>query len=368
MKKVLYIVPSLKAGGPTNQLINIINGLDKNNWSATVLSLSTDPTDTRTFDLPNVQVKSLYLSKRESFFLTPRVLYETLAEEKPDILHSHGVRADLVCLRLKDRYPCVVTSRNFPFLDYPKKFGVLKGFLLAWAHCFILRRVNVVSCSSTIRDQLLTIGVKSQVIFNGVDTSKFRDQSSPSRANARSQIGLPDNILMFTCVGNLIPRKNVKTVIEGFRKANLKDACLYIIGTGDMDYELRQQSQSCNNIVFTGHQSNVENWLLASDFFISASFAEGLPNSVLEAWAVGIPTLLSDIPSHKEMVQNTVLSKWLFDAHDPEYLAKLIKLAAVTDRAILTSEVTRLVSVRYNSLTMSKQYQKFYEEILNLKA
>ncbi len=78
---------------------------------------------------------------------------------------------------------------------------------------------------------------------------------------------------------------------------------LYILGDGINRDNLMKKYCNASNVIFTGSVSNVEEYLAASDVYISTSKSEGLPNGVLEAMAVGLPVLLSDIPQHKEIFE-----------------------------------------------------------------
>ena len=75
---------------------------------------------------------------------------------------------------------------------------------------------------------------------------------------------------------------------------------LLIIGGGQLfnDYSLKNRNK---NIHFLGHKTNVENYFLISDYYISLSLSEGLPNSVLESLSFCKPAILSSIESHREI-------------------------------------------------------------------
>ncbi|MFA0071942.1 glycosyltransferase, partial [Vibrio breoganii] len=71
--------------------------------------------------------------------------------------------------KLKLQTPWVMTSRNYPFDDYPMKFGALKGNLMAYSHIAAMRRChNVVACSKTIASVLTKHKIVATPIQNGV--------------------------------------------------------------------------------------------------------------------------------------------------------------------------------------------------------
>ena len=79
----------------------------------------------------------------------------------------------------------------------------------------------------------------------------------------------------------------------------------------------RQLAGNQQNIFLPGLVHNVADYLRAADLFVSASHAEGMPNAVLEALAASLPVILSDIPAHREVLENCSEAGWLFAPSDP---------------------------------------------------
>ncbi len=125
---------------------------------------------------------------------------------------------------------------------------------------------------------------------------------------------------IFISVGHLASGKDPLTIIKAFKRflgdGELKENCLNEIGNN-------------TNIKLVGRVDNVHEYLGASDYFISA---EGLPNTVLEAMACGLPCVLSNIPPHEEINKNSSI---LFETKNTEELTSKIKEITTKDYELM---------------------------------
>ncbi|PKH62380.1 glycosyltransferase, partial [Shewanella sp. Bg11-22] len=144
MKKILYLVSTLKRCGPTNQLSYIIKYLDKSRYTPIVLTLSeeleNDSIKSHFTDGLGVRVETLNLSRIAGVFFAKSSLNKFIRENKIDLVHSQGLRADSLVGSLK--IPKVATLRNYPFYDYPMTYGKIKGNLMAKFHLNSLKKVD----------------------------------------------------------------------------------------------------------------------------------------------------------------------------------------------------------------------------------
>jgi glycosyltransferase involved in cell wall biosynthesis len=355
IKKILYIVSTLKESGPTNQLSYIVKFLDRKKFQPQILTLSSESNNSMighfTTNL-NIKVDSLDLSRIQGMLYAKSKISQYLKRNSIDIVHTQGIRADGLIKDIK--IPSVTTLRNYPHNDYPSKFGRLKGCLMVWSHMRSIKsnKDNCIACSKSIAYDFLSNDIKLKYIQNGVDIEKYYPLLYKDKLKLRGGKGVNSESRVYITVGGLIPRKNVKTIILSFNLLNNKDSCLLIVGDGAEKDDLK--SISTENVIFVGNVSNVVEYLQISDCFISASLAEGLPNTVLEAIACGLPTILSDIPPHKELGNN---SMQFFQAHDVAELSNSMK--AIPD---FKSKDMVEFKKQFNAESMSKKYQSVYLE------
>ena len=106
--------------------------------------------------------------------------------------------------------------------------------------------------------------------------------------------------------------------------------------------------------------------MIAADFYISASDVEGLANTILESMTVGLPMLLSDIPSHKEVLDK--MSKcvgFIYDHHDINSLHQSISNIITLNKEEVSDEIRSVFIRYYTAQRMSKSYQEAYLNIHN---
>lgn len=364
MKTILYVVSTLKRSGPTNQLSYIIKYLDREKFIPVILTLSPEPIQNSMKDYfisqLDVRVETLGLSRIQGLFFAEQSLKKFMKSNKIDFVHSQGIRADSLMNGID--IPRVATLRNYPYLDYPMKFGVFKGNLMARKHLAVIKKDpnNNIACAKTIAREFTKHHLELTYIQNGVDTEKYLPLDKGKKERLRDCLGLDCKGHIFITVGSLIPRKDMITVIEGFKKADLENSLLLVAGDGIEKNMLKNDAPK--NVMFLGNISNVVEYLQASDCFISASLAEGLPNTVLEAMACGLPAILSNIPSHLELYENEV--GCFFDTQSSAQLATLLRESSENIN-LLGDLSLRLVVEKYSAEAMSNKYQKAYEERLN---
>lgn len=364
MKKILYIVSTLKRSGPINQLSYLIKYLDKQKFEPVILTLSPE---TKKDSMKNyfesvlkVRVETLGLSRLQGLFFAKNNIEHFINKNNIDIVHSQGIRADGLMSNID--IVRIATLRNYPYYDYPMKFGKLKGVLMANNHLKYIKKMpsSNIACAKTIADEFEKNGLRLNYIQNGVDTKKFFPLNSEEKIKLRQKLELDLDKKIFITVGSLISRKDMATVIEGFKKYNNHNSLLYIAGDGAEKENLEKIANK--KVKFLGNISNVEEYLQASDCFISASLAEGLPNTVLESMACGLPTILSDIPSHRELYEGN--KGGFFKIQNIKELSMLL------DQTGSSLEIQRelsleLIKQNFSAKIMSEKYQEVYQAKLD---
>lgn len=361
MIKILYIVSTLKRSGPTSQLYNLIRHLDRGHFEPYLVTLSSEPSDSRwnEFEPLDVKLCSLDLARFESLFCAKKRLQSVFRDWRPDVIQTQGIRADSILASLRQDVPWVMTSRNYPPEDYPTKFGWLKGALMVRQHLHAMRRCrNLVSCSKTIQRKLAAVDIEGQAIENGVEVSEV------SVIGSNFSLNFPKPI--FVSVGSLIPRKNMHLLVEGFRSLpDSEKGSLVILGDGPLMESL--QAKACSRVHLLGNVDNVADYLAGSDCFVSASLSEGLPNTVLEALASGLPVVLSDIESHEEIAAKCTKACKVFSLQDGADALSKAMCSSINDfDNSWRSEARNAVRYNFSAEGMSARYQMLYKNILGV--
>jgi glycosyltransferase involved in cell wall biosynthesis len=280
-------------------------------------------------------------------------------ENKIDIVHSNFIRADNFAVKTKTKK--VITIRNNPDFAYSVYFGKLIGKIVAKIHFNILKKADkVVTCSRSV-SQILekTNNIKYDYITNSIDTNKITYTSFSENLKNKKELSLSDKGKIFITVDSSISGKNVETIVESFPEMEF-DRFLLVSGWS----LLKNNYSNRKNISFVGKVQNFFQYLSASDFFISASLSEGMPNAVLEAMATGLPVILSDIPPHREIVEGTVFENYLFEPKNVEELKEKIEKIIKEDYAQLSRTSRKIMEDNFDARKMAEKYMDVYEEIL----
>ena len=356
MYRVLYVTTSLVNKGPTQQLYNIIGGLDRDRFKPILVVLSEGELNDRTSEFVDLDIEIIRLPVSPANLISNFFYFNKLvADLCADVIHSSGFIPDVVCAFIRSQIPWISSLRNDPWVDYPLKFGKIKGWVMALIHLTVTKRCNSpVACSQSLADVYEVHGINTKTIRNGTFIKDIRGNFS--------QTSKPDHYRHLIYAGSLIPRKNAELMVRLLSAPQLASTTKFIVlGDGP-------QMASCNelaaeNVVFKGHVSDVLNHLYTVDYFFSLSTSEGMPNSVIEALASGLPCILSDIPSHAELKQLLPEAIVLIDL-SLTFKSMLIQLEdAVTklsglDKREISKKAQQLLDSKSNSL----RYQEMYVE------
>ena len=227
-----------------------------------------------------------------------RKLHATIAEFKPDVVHSHDYKANFFN-RLSGRrsgHRTLATSHGWTghgfverFVYYPGDRRVLRSF------------DRVIGVSNDIRDTLLRSGVPSDrvtVLLNGIDPDDYV-ATHEDRNRARHELGISDSDFVLGAVGRVERQKRFDLLLIAFDAIRKKvpNAILLIAGEGSLKDSIQSQiiemglSDHCRML---GHCDSMRQTYQAFDMLVQSSDYEGTPTVVVEAMALGIPVVATD--------------------------------------------------------------------------
>jgi len=365
--RIGYVVANLKRVGPTNQTLNIIrySGAIEN---CVVITLFDEPEDTQIQEYyqQGIKVLCLHLSQKTVLIKGVSLLTETLRNENVQLVHSYGTFADIAathaCRRLNIEH--IITLRNFPMEDMTTRMNRLVGTIGAMVVLHYLKRCkNVICCSRSIETKMKETYHWNNLhsIQNGVDFTKF---TSHDKNQVRRELGVDEQTLVFISTGSMIPRKRIDETVDAFIAGKPSEkAELWLLGDGILLDELKAKYADEKNVKFLGKQSQVARYLSAADVFVSSSESEGMPNSVLEAIACGLPVYLSDIPQHLEVFDNIPGCGKAYSLGRRDMMAELFRNTAYDDIQVMHCCAEKISDSDLTMMKMGGKYAKFYEVI-----
>jgi glycosyltransferase involved in cell wall biosynthesis len=228
--------------------------------------------------------------------------------------------------------------------------------------------------SAALRSHFWLNAGRVHTIENGVDLATF-DRASMDRAAARAELQLEDDTIVIGHVANFRRNKNHLFLLRGFERAfgRRHDVRLVLLGQGfpgdpeNSEHEIRRFIEANGlerSVTLLGYQPNVPRILSAMDMTCLVSYKEGLPLSVIEAMATGLPLVATDIDGLRDVVYDGV-NGLLVTPDDVEGLARALASLA-SDRALrrhLGDEGRRIARDHYSFARCLLQTERLLSEV-----
>lgn len=201
-----------------------------------------------------------------------------------------------------------------------------------------------------------------RMIPNGVDLQRFAFNAE-KRVQMRNELGIDKDTFVLGHVGRITVPKNHKFLVELFAEYHKGNANgkLLLVGDGELFEEVKQQIAQLginDAVIMMGSKTNTEDYYQAMDVFVFPSLWEGLPVSVVEAQANGLPCFLSDVITHDVDLTDQV--KYL-SLNEKKLWLEEIADAQKKDRMATTTE-NMLKLQPFDAVVVAKKLQDFYLE------
>ncbi|MBL4936352.1 glycosyltransferase family 4 protein [Clostridium sp. YIM B02515] len=366
MIKILYIISTLERCGPVNVLYELINNLDNEKYEFYILTLSPEPEKSRYDDFKKMgaHIITLNMSRSQMVLCGMSKLIKVVENIRPDIIHTHGLRADSISANHLKDYKTCNTIHNYPYYDYPLAYGTIIGKIFAHNHVSNIKKIKYpIACSNTVSKKFADEqGIHTFTVQNGISKTRFKNITLEEKKLLRKKLNIEETYKkVFIFSGALIERKDPITLLKSFDNVS-EDLLLIVAGDGILRDKL--QNYKKKNILFIGNVSNIEEYLKCADIFISTSLAEGLPMAVIEAMASGLVLVLSDIESHTELIKDNS-SIITFNTGEEIQLSKIINQLSNVETYGMGVNNRKLYEEHFSSDIMAKRYDEIYRKILN---
>lgn len=246
-------------------------------------------------------------------------LYWLLKKEKPFIVHSHTPKAGtigMLAAKLAGVPHRLHTVAGLPLLETTGNKRRLLDFVekITYA-CATKVYPNSNGLKSIIIAQNFCSPRKLKVIgngsSNGIDTDFFSPQSvsDAKRTSLKKQLGFVEGDFVFIFVGRLVSDKGINELVAAFVRLSAENKNCKLLLVGPLEKELDpllpetgKAILTTENILSVGYQNDVRPYFAISDCLVFPSYREGFPNVVLQAGAMGLPSIVSDINGCNEII------------------------------------------------------------------
>ena len=254
-------------------------------------------------------------------FLSVYNLYKLIKKEKPIIVHSHTPKAGAVAMmaaKIADVPIRLHTVAGLPLMEAKGIKRKLLNFVEKVTYaCATKVYPNSKGLYDFIVEEELISSKKMKIIANGssngIDTSYFDSEriSEKQREEFLTRLNIQKKDFVFIFVGRLVGDKGINELIDAF--ARIKDSNVKLLLVGGLESDLDplksetiHEIDKNKNIISVGFQKDVRPYFAISHCLVFPSYREGFPNVVLQAGAMGLPSIVSNINGCNEIIQEGI--------------------------------------------------------------
>lgn len=302
-------------------------------------------------------------------------MWRVMRRERPDMVHSMTPKAGLMCMMAGWLARVPRRVHTFTGLVWPTTTGFKRRVLMAtdWLTCACA--THVIPEGEGVKNDLLNHGITRKPIrvlgygnVRGIDMTHYSFES----------IDVPDRPagagFTFVFVGRIVRDKGINELVAAFDRLHQEygDIRLVLVGPreDDLDPVLPSTTERINRgegIEAVGSQRDVRPFYAAADALVFPSYREGFPNVVIEAGAMGLPSIVTDINGAREIIidgQNGVI----VPPQDEEALYRAMKDFVEKPELVkaLATQARPLIASRFEQGYVRRCLYDFYHEILNV--
>lgn len=317
-------------------------------------------------------------------------LIRVFIKEKPDMVHSMTPKAGLLCMIASWIARVPVRVHTFTGLVFPTAKGMTKKILMTtdWLTCACA--THVIPEGQGVLNDLKNNGItKKPMKVLGYGNVKGVDMHFYSRRPEviqKAELLKKEGIFTFVFVGRVVGDKGINELVKAFISLQSQDLApkirLVLIGRYENDLdpissESKNMIDSTSEIEAVGPQygDDLLAWYAASDCFVFPSYREGFPNTVLEAGALGLPSIVTDINGSREIIipyekDPKGATGLIIPSHDADALQKAMEWMIIHDaeRKQMAANARPLIEQRYEQSFVRKCLYEYYDAVLNKKA
>lgn len=299
------------------------------------------------------------------------MITRVLMREKPDMVHSMTPKAGLLCMMAAKMAGVPVRLHTFTGLVWPTATGVSRKILMMTDKITCACATHIVPEGEGVKHDLQRCITKKPMKVLGYGNVRGVDMDYWKRTKERSD----GAIFTFVFVGRLVRDKGINELVAAFVRLHkeYKDTRLLLVGRyeGKLDPILPETIRLIENsdsIEAVGQQKDVRSFYEQSDVLVFPSYREGFPNVVIEAGAMELPSIVTDINGSREIVEHGK-NGLIVPSCDEQALYDAMKwmVEHPGDRKQMEKNARPMVANRYEQKFVRQCLKNYYKEILSLQ-
>jgi glycosyltransferase involved in cell wall biosynthesis len=306
---------------------------------------------------------------RKENYRAYKILKKAIINEKYEIVHTHTPVAAaivrLVCKNLKN-VKVFYTAHGFHFF----KGAPIKNWLIYYPIEKWLSKYTDVLITINKEDyqrakKTFKAGRVEYIPGVGIDVDKFANVTV-NKTEKRKELDLPEDAFVVLSVGELNKNKNHEVIIKAIAKLNSPNIYYVICGQGPLESYLKQLANKLgisNRVKLLGFRKDIPEILKAADLFAFPSLREGLPVALMEAMAVGLPVICSNIRGNVDLIEDGKGGYLVKPENDAEVAASINKVYLSKEIKLEMGFVNKEKVKSYSVETVKKQVARSIQNV-----
>ena len=366
--RILQCIRQGQVGGGESHVIDLSRSLNRNEFEPIVLSFTDGPMITT---LKSYGIKAYVIPTESGFdFKVWKQVVELIKNEKIDIVHAHGTRANsnTFWAAKQTGRPFVYTVHGWSF--HQDQSPIVRKIREAIEKLLTNESDVTISVSfSNQRDGIERFNMpRSKVIYYGVDLERF--DIKKKFKNVQSEWNIPEGKMVVGFLVRMTIQKDPHTMLKAIQKvlSKTKDIYFVLIGDGDLKESSLALADKLNiksNIIFEDFRMDVPDILNSIDVYCLPSLWEGMPIGLIEAMSMKKAVIASPVDGTKEAIVNEVTGM-LVPVKKPDLLAEaILKLHNEPElREKIADNAYRFALRKFDMNRMANEVESIYKRIL----
>ncbi|WP_236682921.1 glycosyltransferase family 4 protein [Riemerella anatipestifer] len=307
-------------------------------------------------------------------------LYFLFLKEKPEIVHSITPKAGLLSMLAAKFAGVPIRIHTFTGLIFPSKTGMLKKILILMDRLLCWAATNIYPEGHGVKNDLIKYKITQKSLnviangnVNGIDIAHFSPQqvSEEVKQQLKQDLNIQDTDFVFVFVGRLVGDKGINELVAAFKQLDVENTKLLLVGAEERNLDpLKEDTiyeiENNKNIIAVGYQTDVRPYFAIADALVFPSYREGFPNVVMQAGAMGLPSIVSDINGCNEIIIEGK-NGWIIPPKNVEELYLAMRRMMEDKKAYLDlkTQSRQMIVDRYQQQVVWEALLQEYKQLLN---
>lgn len=305
-------------------------------------------------------------------------LIRVFRKERPTMVHSMTPKAGLLSMMAAWLTRVPVRVHTFTGLVFPTAKGLTQKILILTDRITCACATHIIPEGEGVKNDLTNYRITKKPLkvlghgnVRGIDLEHYNPELPEVKAEAAKL--RKDGVFTFVFVGRLVGDKGINELVGAFERLHKEYPAtrLLLVGPEESNLdplkpETLAKIKENPSIEAVGSQPDVRPWFVAADVLVFPSYREGFPNVVIEAGAMGLPSIVTDINGSREIIIEG-RNGTIIPARDEDALYQAMKQMAdnLDQLKSMASEARPLIASRYEQSYVRRCLKEYYKEIIN---